>query len=137
MKHIEILDRSFRRLAFIDNDLEEGIHFVDDNLSTSIESGVYILEMEIPKDTPLTRHVTEGNYITFINRNNLRVLLTITKATDNRNTISIYCEDTSLNLINKVVGKIEEPAQPQNIDFYINHGLENTGWSIGFNESKK
>ena len=45
MKHIEILDRSFRRLAFIDNDLEEGIHFVDDNLSTSIESGIYILEI--------------------------------------------------------------------------------------------
>ena len=75
MKNIEVLDRSFKRLAFINNDLEEGLHFTSDALTTSIDSGLYSLEMEIPKDTYLVKHIEHGNYITFINKDEVRILL--------------------------------------------------------------
>lgn len=137
MRHIEILDKSFKRLAFIDNEIEDGIHFSNDVLSTSIANGVYNLEMDILKDTPQIKYIEAGNYITFLNDNNIRVLLTIIKKTENRNSIYIYCEDTSINIINKIVEKTEKPTSAQNIDYYINHGLRNTGWEIGKNESKQ
>ena len=136
MKNIEILDRSFRRLAFIDNDLEEGIHFTDDSLETSIETGVYTLDMEIPKDTPLTRHITYGNYITFLNRQDRRILLTIMKVEEDGHYLNMYCEDTSINLINKVVGKFDLPNRELGIEEYLNVWLKDTGWEIGKNESK-
>lgn len=136
MKNIEVLDRSFKRLAFINNDLEEGLHFTGDALTTSIDSGLYSLEMEIPKDTYLVKHIEHGNYITFINKDEVRILLTIMKVNENRDFIDIFCEDTSINLINKVVGSIEKPGKPEGIEYYMNIGLKDTGWSIGNNESE-
>lgn len=135
MKNIEVLDRSFKRLAFIDNSLEEGLHFTDDALTTSIDSGLYSLEMEIPKDTHLVKHIKYGNYITFLNKDGVRLLLTIMKVNENRNFIDMFCEDTSINLINKVVGPIKAPGKPEGIEYYLNIGLKDTGWAIGNNES--
>ena len=135
MKNIQVLDRSFKRLAFIDNSIENGIHFIDDNLSTSIETGLYTLDMEIPKDTYQVKYVTEGNYITFLNRHNVRILLTIMKVTENRDSIFIFCEDTSINLINKIVEDFPMPSTAKGIEYYLNLGLKDTGWSIGTNDS--
>lgn len=135
MKNIQVLDRSFKRLAFIDNSIENGIHFIDDSLSTSIETGLYTLDMEIPKDTHQVKYISEGNYITFLNRHNVRILLTIMKVTENRDSILIFCEDTSINLINKIVEDFPMPSTAKGVEYYLNLGLKDTGWSIGTNDS--
>ena len=135
MRQIEVLDKDFKRLAFISNELENGINYSNDQLKTSIEGGIYTLDLTIPKTTGLTQNIKEGHYITFFNRQDLRVLLTIMDITETGDELDIYCEDTSLNLINKVVTSQGEPLQSQGIDHYINELLTNTGWSIGINES--
>lgn len=137
MRVFELLDKSFKRLAFIDNSLEKGIHYVSDSLSSSVSSGIYTLDMDIPKDTEQTRYIEEGNYITFINNEEKRVLLTIMRVVENANDLSIYCEDTTINLINKITMPIEKPSTPQPIEWYINQWFVDTGWKIGINESTK
>ena len=137
MHHIEILDNDFKRLAFIDNNLEEGIHFSNDKLSTSIEGGIYTLEMTIHKDSPQHEFVKEGNYITFINRQGVRILGTIMNVDETRLTKNIYMEDASINLINKVAHKMDEPEIPQKLEYYLTESLSETGWKLGKNESTK
>lgn len=135
MKSIEILDKDFHRLAFVDNKTENGLHFTDDKLSTSIEGGIYTLDIIFEKNTPQHIHVKEGNYITFLNRQGVRILSTIMQVDDNARLKRVYAEDTSLNLINKVVGTVEKPNTPQPISWYFDMMLKETGWELGKNES--
>lgn len=135
MKSIEVLDKDFKRLCWMDNNTENGLHFTDDKLSTSIEGGIYTLEFSSPKDSPQAVHLKEGHYITFLNRQGVRVLGTIMTVDETSRYKKVYMEDTSLNLINKVVLEQTLPSTPQSIAFYINDALEDTGWKIGQNES--
>lgn len=135
MKNVEILDKEFNRLCWMDNNAENGLHFTQDKLSTSIDGGIYTLEFSSPKDSPQAVHLKEGHYITFLNRQGVRVLGTIMTVHDVGRYKKVYMEDTSLNLINKVVTKQELPTTAQPISFYLNNVLKETGWEIGDNES--
>ncbi|MFL2134943.1 phage tail spike protein [Ruoffia sp. FAM 24228] len=132
---MEILDREFNRLCWMDNNTENGLHFTQDKLSTSIDGGIYTLEFSSPKDSPQAVHLKEGHYITFLNRQGVRVLGTIMTIHDVGRYKKVYMEDTSLNLINKIVTKQELPATAQPISFYLNNVLKETGWEVGDNES--
>lgn len=135
MKQIEILDKDFNRLAFVDNDTEDGLHFTDDKLSTSIEGGIYTAEFTFDKSSPQHIHLKEGHYITFLNRQGVRILGTIMQVDEFSRSKKIYMEDTSLNLINKVVGKVDKPNIPQPISWYFDAMLKDTGWELGRNEA--
>ena len=119
----------------MDNNTENGLHFTQDKLSTSIDGGVYTLEFSSPKDSPQAVHLKEGHYITFLNRQGVRVLGTIMTVHEVGRYKKVYMEDTSLNLVNKVVTKQELPTTAQPISFYLNDVLKDTGWEIGDNES--
>lgn len=135
MKSIELLDKDFNRLAFIDNNTESGLHYTSDTLSTSIEGGIYTAELTFDKKSPQHIHLKEGNYITFLNRQGVRILGTIMQVDELSWHKKVYLEDTSLNLINKVVGKVEKPSIPQPISWYFEAMLKDTGWEIGKNEA--
>ncbi|WPC08602.1 phage tail spike protein [Globicatella sp. PHS-GS-PNBC-21-1553] len=137
MKQIELLDKDFKRLAFIDNNTENGLHFVDDKLSTSIEGGIYVADINFDKSSPQHINLKEGNYITFLNRQGVRILGTIMQVDETSRYKKVYIEDASLNLINKVVGGVELPSTPKDIKWYFDKMLLDTGWSIGKNESTK
>lgn len=137
MKQIELLDKDFKRLAFIDNNTENGLHFVDDKLSTSIEGGIYVADINFDKSSPQHINLKEGNYITFLNRQGVRILGTIMQVDETSRYKKVYIEDASLNLINKVVGQVELPSTPKDIKWYFDKMLLDTGWSIGKNESTK
>lgn len=137
MKHIEILDRNFKRLCFMDNSLEQGLNYFDDKLSTSIEGGVYTLDFTVDKKSLNHRHLIEGHFVTFLNDQNVRILLTIMNVEETGNYKKVYCEDASLNLINRVVESSKKPDAPQAIGFYITPLIIDTGWTIGKNESTK
>ncbi|MCW6683029.1 NlpC/P60 family protein [Aerococcaceae bacterium NML160702] len=136
MKHIEILDRDFNRLCFMDNDLENGLHYHSDKLTTSIANGVYTLDFKSPKTSKDSQHLKEGNYITFLNNQNTRILMTILAITENSLEKTVYCEDASIILINSRVEPMEKPTAAQRIDYYMNYLLANTGWKLGLNETE-
>ena len=112
MKHIEILDRDFNRLCFMDNSLENGLNYHSDKLTTSIANGVYTLDFKSYKTNENIKHLKEGNYITFINNQNVRILMTILTITENSTEKMVYCEDASIILINSRIEPMEKPTSP-------------------------
>ena len=96
---------------------------------------MYTWEASFPKTSPQAIHLREGNYITFLNRQNVRVLGTIMTVDETSRYKKVYMEDTSLNLINKIVLEQTLPSTSQPIEYYINNALKDTGWKIGKNES--
>lgn len=96
---------------------------------------MYTWEASFPKTSPQAIHLREGNYITFLNRQNVRVLGTIMTVDETSRYKKVYMEDTSLNLINKIVLEQTLPSTSQPIEYYIDNALKDTGWKIGKNES--
>lgn len=135
MKTIEILNNKFERLCLMDNSVDDGLHYYADRLSTSLANGVYILEFKSPKNTPKHQFLKEGNYITFLNNQNVRVFMNMRNVEDNGgNEKTVYCEDAAIILVNSFAEIQEKPKAPQNIDYYLNFVLKDTGFSIGQNE---
>lgn len=141
MRNVEILDRDFNRLCFMTPDSEAGLNFYGDALSTTIDSGVYTLEFKVPKQSlslahsDKMKHLKEGNYLRFRNRQDVPILMTIKNITENRSEKHIYAEDTSLSLINSILEGVETPTEPQTLAFYLEPVLNRTGFYIGLNES--
>ena len=141
MMEFEILDRDFNRLCFISNDAGRGLHYFGDALTTSINGGVYTLDISIPKrvldqgHADKIRHVKEGNYLRFRNVQNVPILMTILQIIENSNHKQVYAEDTSLALNNTTVHSMDTPAGTQNIAYYLSETLSSTGFKIGLNES--
>ena len=141
MIEFEILDRDFNRLCYVTNEAGKGLHYFGDALTTSINGGVYTLDISIPKrvmdqgHADKIRHVKEGNYLRFRNVQNVPVLMTILQVLENTNHIQIYAEDTSLALNNTTVHSMDTPEEAQNIAYYLNETLRATGFKIGLNES--
>ena len=119
----------------MDNATEKGLHYRRLKLETSIEGGVYTLDFESPKDNPYVKYLAEGNHITFLNKQNVRLLLTITDVDETSDYKKIYCEDTNIYLINKVVRPQGNPEEKRTLESYVEEILKDTGWSIGINES--
>ena len=135
MKDIQILNNRFDRLCFMDNSVEDGLHYTADKLTTRIDTGVYVLEFKVPKHNPKSQHLKEGNYITFINNQNVRIFMNIRHVSDSGGyEKNVYCEDAATILTNSFAEAIERPKAPQNIDYYLNYILQDTGFHIGINE---
>lgn len=128
----EVLSRDFSRLAFIDNEIPEGIHIKDDLLKTSIEGGIYTFDatIEKSKDNNNHIHVKEGNYISMRNRQGHPLLMTIMSVEEDASSKRIYCEDATINLINRIVPVSEAPKNPQPIEYYLNSSLKAIGWNM-------
>lgn len=134
MRAIQILDRQYNVLAFMSNDAENGLHYTKDKLKTSIEGGIYTLDFEAPKTSSDIQFLKEGHYITFINDQNIRLMMEIKNITEDRLQKTIHCQDVNINLINPYADPSLAPNAPQTIDYYINHAIAKTGWEIGKQE---
>lgn len=142
MKNIEILDRDFNRLCWMSNEPEQGLHFYADYLSTSVDTGVYMLDFKVPKrindgvHNDKMQYLKENNYLRFVNRQNVPILMNIKTITENRDEKIVGAEDTSLALANSMSEAMETPQEPQPIEFYLEPVLNKVGFYIGTNESE-
>lgn len=116
------------------NDAENGLHYTKDRLKTSIEGGIYTLDFEAPKTSSDVKYLKEGHYITFVNDQDVRLLMEIKNITEDRLQKTIRCQDVNINLINPYAEPSLAPNAPQTIDYYINHAISTTGWEIGKQE---
>ena len=132
---ISIYDKNYKRIGFLSNESEKGISFEKDVLTTTIDSGVYTLSMTIPKITPDASLLQEGNYIEMYTQQGKQLLMMIVRSTENRGQRDIFCEDGNIQALNNYAGAIETPVSPQEIDYYINHTLEGTGYELKTNQS--
>lgn len=118
-------------------DSPNGISYYDDQLTTTIESGVYTLTFKVPKNTPRTTALAIGTYIETHTMHGKQLLLVITSIVENRIEKTIYCEDTTIQVLNSFVEGLETPLTPQRIDYYMNPTLKGTGLELRSNESTK
>ena len=59
-----------------------------------------------------------------------QLLMMIARSTENRGQREIFCEDGNIQALNNYAGAIETPVSPQEIDYYVNHTLEGTGYKL-------
>ena len=136
--NIQILDNSFRRLAIMTPHSDQGLTYYDDKLTTSIKGGVYNFDFRVDKKHPDHEYIKEGNMLAFKTPKGIDLLMTIMKVDEYTPGVKVvYTDDTTLNLINKVVEEQLAPKEEQPIEFYINNILMKTGWEIGLNESEE
>lgn len=132
---ISVYDKNYKRIGFLSNESERGISFEKDVLATTIDSGVYTLSMTIPKITPAAAILEEGNYIEIYTMQGKQLLMMIVRSVEDRGQRQIFCEDGNIQALNNYASAIETPTSPQEIDYYINHTLEGTGYSLKTNQS--
>ena len=139
MGHFQVLSSEFEHLSYLNNDIEEGLHFENDRIETSIEGGVYTLDLDVIKDIHGQHlNVREGHYIMFENHVGTKILTTIMDVEEHRGYKKVHCEDTALILINKIVLPLdEEDRRERTLKEYATAVLQGTGWEIGQNESSE
>lgn len=129
-----VYDRKYNRVATLDNEAEDGIHFEDDRLTTSIDTAMYSLDLKIPKDTPLVENIDVGYYIETYTIHGKQLLLVITDIDETGEYIDVYCEDSSVLALNSHVDAIEFTKTKEMADYYLNHAIENVDLEILINE---
>lgn len=133
-----IYDKKYNRIGYLSNDSEDGIHYMQDQLSTSIESGMYDLSFLVPKTTPKVNLLQVGNYIETFTHTGKHLLLRIMEvAPETRDELHITCLDTSIYATNSYVDPIKQPDEPESLDYYAKHALESTGVELKTIESNR
>ena len=130
----QIFNRQYQRIGLMGLTSPEGVHFYDDELTTTIDTGMYTLKFKVPKTSPSVSVLDVGNFIWTENHVGEKLLLTITSIEETREVKSISCEDTSINLLNTYVEAFEAPVADQRLDYYMDATLEGTGWVVNKNE---
>lgn len=134
---MSVYDKNYQRIGLFSNESPHGLHYSDDQLSTSINSGVYTLDLKIPKDTPENDIIQPGNYIERYTRHGKQLLLGISSVDETRMEKIIYAEDTNILVMNGFVDGINAPTSPQHMDYYLKHTLEGTEYTIGNIETEE
>lgn len=124
-----IYNRKFEQIAFISNDTPNGINYEDDELTTSVETGVYTLQIKFPKSADL-KPLAVGNYLSTYTPQNKLLFLTITDIDEDAIQKSILCEDTAINVLNSYVDAIQKPTAPEQLEYYAKHALEGSGIQV-------
>ena len=126
-----IFDKKYNAIGYLSNDAENGIWYGNDQLETSIDSGLYTFRFTVPKTTPRVNLLALGNYIETFTHNGKHLLLRIMSIEpENRNELVVMCEDSTIQATNSFVDAITAPIEPESIDYYAIQALERTDIQI-------
>lgn len=133
-----IFDKKYNAIGYLSNDAENGIWYGNDQLETSIDSGLYTFRFNVPKTTPRVNLLVLGNYIETFTHTGKHLLLRIMSIDpENRNELVVQCEDSTIQATNSFVDAITAPAEPESIDYYALQALERTDIQIRSIETNK
>ncbi len=132
---LSVYDMQYKRTAYLTNHAESGIHYEDDELTTSIPDGIYTFSLKIPKDTPLTAGIDIGYYIETRTRQGKLLLMAITEMNEDNKYKNLYCVDSSILVVNNYVEAIETPKTPERAEYYVKQALESSDVELKLVES--
>lgn len=132
---IRIIDRNFNAVDIISNDSEGGINFYEDRLKTTLASGLFTFEFKTDKVIPRHHHLEVGNMVELKTRSGKQLLMTIASITEDTFYKTVYCEETTITMLNGFVDAININHSPERLSFYAKQALEGTKWEININES--
>lgn len=138
---IYFADRDLSVKATASTHLPEGLRIISDTKTDSVETGIKTFECTIGIDSNsvgmqdfcqvgnfLLRSADDGNEFYTIIESDLSV---------NEGTISLYCEDAGLDLLNTIVPEYKA-SSAQTMQWYVNYYLTTyaPGWTIGVDETE-
>ncbi|WP_417027223.1 phage tail spike protein [Baileyella intestinalis] len=131
-------DRRLNVLGLASSEIATGFAITDDKKTESIENGVVTFDVTIAyeqetKET-LESYCEAGNYLFRSTGGEAEFYTIIDEETDSSDqTITLYCEDAGMDLLNGVAGTFKaDAAHP--IAWYFNQWIKGTGFEIGVNE---
>lgn len=135
---ISIHDKSMKRVAYIDNDKPDTLHFYDDTWTRYLTEATSTFDFTVPKAGQETlKYLTDKNYVSF-RYENIDYLFNIIKIEETEQSIEVYTENLNLELINENAAAYTA-TQAMTLEQYLNEGSIVGGASlsdivIGINE---
>lgn len=131
-------NRKLDILGLASTEIATGFAITDDKKTESIENGVVTFDVTIAYE-PENRKTLEsyceaGNYLLRSTGGEAEFYTIIDEETDAADqTITLYCEDAGMDLLNGIAGKFQaDAAHP--IAWYFDQWIKGTGFEIGVNE---
>ena len=99
---ISIHDKTLRRVAFIDNEKPETLHFFDDVWHRYLTEATSTFDFSVPKTgNAAHRYLTEKNYVSF-QYEGQDYLFNIMRTEETESELACYCENLNLELLNEM-----------------------------------
>jgi phage minor structural protein len=135
---IHIHDKNLHRVAFLDNEKPDTLHFFDDTWHRYLVEATSTFDFSVPKtgDDAL-RFLTEQNYISF-HYDGKDYLFNIMKVVETEQKITCSCENLNLELLNEQAAEFKA-AEAKSFEDYFNDASQIGGQNysdlvIGINE---
>ena len=99
---ISIHDKTLRRVAFIDNEKPETLHFFDDIWHRYLTEATSTFDFSVPKTgNAALQYLTEKNYVSF-QYGGQDYLFNIMRTQETESELACYCENLNLELLNEM-----------------------------------
>lgn len=135
---IYFADRKLNILGLASTNIGTGYSIVQDKKTENIENGVVTFDVTVFFDNEKRREIESyceaGNYILRSSGGEAEFYTIIDEEIDSEEqTITLYCEDAGMDLLNGIAGKFEA-TEAHPIAWYFDQWLKGTGFTIGVNE---
>lgn len=130
-------DRNLNVLGTASTNLPDGIVIISDEKNEDIETGVRTFNVKFVYDDTtkdvITNNIAVGNFLlrSSDDENEFYTIITTEHNTQDQ-TVSAYCEDAGLDLLNTIAEEYENTTT-HDAAWYVNRWLP-AGWEIGINE---
>lgn len=135
---ISIHDKTLQRVAFIDNEKPEGLHFFSDVWHRYLIEATSTFDFSVPKtgNTGL-QHLTEKNYVSF-RYDGQDYLFSIMRTEETETELTCYAENLNLELLNEMAAPYKANGPQKFVDYFNNEtqigGQFYSDLVIGINE---
>lgn len=130
-------------VATLDNNLDDALHYFDDEFHRYLETGASTFDLSILKRLKIYsnantgnetdyQHLKENNSLVFTHKNR-DYKFTIRRIEETESSMRLYCENLSLDLINEYRAPYKAD-KAYGIAKYINDCIYDSGYEIGINE---
>lgn len=117
---ISIHDKTLRRVAFIDNEKPETLHFFDDVWHRYLTEATSTFDFSVPKTgNAAHRYLTEKNYVSF-RYGGQDYLFNIMRTEETETELACYCENLSMELLNEISPAFKS-GEAQTFEWYFNN----------------
>lgn len=139
---IAVHDANMKKVGFLDNESQGALNFYNDTWSRYLETGTSTFEFTVDKQVLETdtanyrayQALSERSFVSFKYKGK-SYLFNVMKTTEDSDSITCYCENLTLELLNEYANAYEADKAYSFIEYCNHFGLlKNSALTIGVNE---
>lgn len=139
---IAVHDASMKKVGFLDNESQGALNFYNDTWSRYLETGTSTFEFTVDKQVLETdtanyrayQALSERSFVSFKYKGK-SYLFNVMKTTEDSDSITCYCENLTLELLNEYANAYEADKAYSFVEYCNRFGLlKNSALTIGVNE---